>query len=132
MFFYRHSVYVIQSRLELSPPLNWTQRDSPGTFRLAWSNLGKTKGEKVLTDLHVSAVLKGHYWREGYFWIFFASTNNTNGTNYWIKYRAIKIICDRVIHGFESVCRYLNYTLDLLSKHKIKRQLKARMVASLK
>jgi hypothetical protein len=36
------------------------------------------------------------------------------------------------IIGFESVCRYLNYTLDLLSKRKIKRQLKAKMVGSLK
>jgi hypothetical protein len=41
------------------------------------------------------------------------------------KYRAIKLICNRVIHAFESVCRYLNYTLDLLYKRKIKRQLKS-------
>jgi hypothetical protein len=45
------------------------------------------------------------------------------------KYRAIKLICNRVIHAFESVCRY---TLDLLYKRKIKRQLKAKIVASLK
>jgi transcriptional regulator CtsR len=34
---------------------------------------------------------------------------------FW-RYRAIKLICNRVIHAFESVCRYLNYTLDLLYK----------------
>jgi hypothetical protein len=49
-----------------------------------------------------------------------------------LLHRAIKIICNRVIHGFESVCRYFSYTLDLLSKRKIKRPLKAKMVASLK
>jgi hypothetical protein len=49
-----------------------------------------------------------------------------------LLHRAIKIICNRVIHGFESVCRYLSYTLDLLSKRKIKRPLKAKIVASLK
>jgi hypothetical protein len=43
---------------------------------------------------------------------------------FW-RYRAIKLICNRVIHAFESVCRYLNYTLDLLYKRKIKRQLKS-------
>jgi hypothetical protein len=50
---------------------------------------------------------------------------------FW-RYRAIKLICNRVNHAFESVCRYLNYTLDLLHKRTIKRQLKAKMVASLK
>jgi hypothetical protein len=49
-----------------------------------------------------------------------------------MKYRAIKIFCNRVIHVFESVCRYLNYTLNLLYKRKIKCQLKGKMVASLK
>jgi hypothetical protein len=47
-------------------------------------------------------------------------------------YRAIKLICNQVFHAFESVCGYLNYTLDLLYKRTIKRQLKAKMVASLK
>jgi hypothetical protein len=56
---------------------------------------------------------------------------NYKSENSYFLYRAIKILCNLVIHGFECACGYLNYTLDLLSKRKIKRQLKAKMVASL-
>jgi hypothetical protein len=37
-----------------------------------------------------------------------------------LLYRTIKIICNRVIHGFESVCRDLNYTATSYSQTRCK------------